>query len=558
MSLIHTIRQKLDASTNTELALNVYQANATNIDFAIYMGSKVADISDLTSINVKVRPSRQSSKILADKTSATFDNSLTDSTWRDGSKQHARLFFTNAELNLTIPNDHCSSTFWVVVTAMLTGGNERTLATGYLTMSKDNNNAADPPPTNPGTAITVEQANGLYASKADTDAHKSNKSNPHEVTKAQIGLANVDNTSDINKPVSAAQQAAIAAAVSVGNASDFKKVIYEGDSITAGTPQPGPQGQTNYAQHAPTWATQIQNLTAFDSNTSHHITAVSGSQIATMQARYATQVATHKPASGEVKKVMLIGMIGINDVAAGALTEANLNTWYASLEAYWTQAKADGFYIVWIAPLMGTGNQLVLRSLRKKILDSSIPDQVIDANSFFQNATSNQFFESDRLHLTALGGKRFAEQVNAYLTTGQSSITRSTYRHNGNTFFEENDNAFLPNGEFRATYLIRQSNGDYSQKASALSGVASGSGSISIGSYNGDYVRTAPSGKDIVMATAPANQIQSVSLRIRANGDICSPKTRTYANDAAADADATLLSGSFYQITGSRVVHRKP
>lgn len=37
--------------------------------------------------------------------------------------------------------------------------------------------------------------------------HISNKSNPHGVTKSQVGLGNVDNTSDANKPVSTATQA---------------------------------------------------------------------------------------------------------------------------------------------------------------------------------------------------------------------------------------------------------------------------------------------------------------------------------------------------------------
>lgn len=44
-------------------------------------------------------------------------------------------------------------------------------------------------------------------------AHAANTANPHTVTKAQVGLGNVDNTSDTNKPVSSAQQAAIDAAV---------------------------------------------------------------------------------------------------------------------------------------------------------------------------------------------------------------------------------------------------------------------------------------------------------------------------------------------------------
>ncbi len=41
------------------------------------------------------------------------------------------------------------------------------------------------------------------------NAHTDSRSNPHEVTKMQIGLGNVDNTSDANKPISNATQAAL-------------------------------------------------------------------------------------------------------------------------------------------------------------------------------------------------------------------------------------------------------------------------------------------------------------------------------------------------------------
>lgn len=41
------------------------------------------------------------------------------------------------------------------------------------------------------------------------DTHIADKTNPHEVTKAQIGLGNVDNTSDLNKPISTATQTAL-------------------------------------------------------------------------------------------------------------------------------------------------------------------------------------------------------------------------------------------------------------------------------------------------------------------------------------------------------------
>lgn len=41
------------------------------------------------------------------------------------------------------------------------------------------------------------------------NTHLENYNNPHQVTKTQIGLGNVDNTSDLEKPISTAQQAAL-------------------------------------------------------------------------------------------------------------------------------------------------------------------------------------------------------------------------------------------------------------------------------------------------------------------------------------------------------------
>ena len=55
---------------------------------------------------------------------------------------------------------------------------------------------------------------------ADLSTHEQDTGNPHNVTKAQVGLGNVDNTSDIDKPVSTAQATAINNAVSEHNTSD--------------------------------------------------------------------------------------------------------------------------------------------------------------------------------------------------------------------------------------------------------------------------------------------------------------------------------------------------
>lgn len=54
------------------------------------------------------------------------------------------------------------------------------------------------------SALTID-----FVSSADFDLHVNNKNNPHEVTKAQIGLGDVDNTSDADKPLSTAMQAQV-------------------------------------------------------------------------------------------------------------------------------------------------------------------------------------------------------------------------------------------------------------------------------------------------------------------------------------------------------------
>lgn len=49
----------------------------------------------------------------------------------------------------------------------------------------------------------------ITTNKTNVEKHVADKSNPHAVTKAQIGLGNVDNTSDANKPISTATQTAL-------------------------------------------------------------------------------------------------------------------------------------------------------------------------------------------------------------------------------------------------------------------------------------------------------------------------------------------------------------
>lgn len=65
---------------------------------------------------------------------------------------------------------------------------------------------------------TSHNHSGVYEpANSNIQSHITNTSNPHSVTKSQVGLGNVDNTSDANKPISSATQTALDAKESTAN-----------------------------------------------------------------------------------------------------------------------------------------------------------------------------------------------------------------------------------------------------------------------------------------------------------------------------------------------------
>ena len=66
--------------------------------------------------------------------------------------------------------------------------------------------------------LIANTGSDVTALETKVNNHIANKSNPHAVTKTQVGLGNVNNTSDANKPVSTAQASAIADAKAAGTA----------------------------------------------------------------------------------------------------------------------------------------------------------------------------------------------------------------------------------------------------------------------------------------------------------------------------------------------------
>lgn len=65
----------------------------------------------------------------------------------------------------------------------------------------------------------------IDAVQTNLETHINNKSNPHKVTKDQVGLGNVDNTSDANKPISSATQNALNSKFNASDGNALKQTI---------------------------------------------------------------------------------------------------------------------------------------------------------------------------------------------------------------------------------------------------------------------------------------------------------------------------------------------
>lgn len=103
-----------------------------------------------------------------------------------------------------------NTTYTEISEAEITAGSASTLRTitgrraGFLKARANH--------TGTQTASTISDFNTEVSNNTDVasnTSHRNNTSNPHGVTASQVGLGNVDNTSDLNKPISTATQAAL-------------------------------------------------------------------------------------------------------------------------------------------------------------------------------------------------------------------------------------------------------------------------------------------------------------------------------------------------------------
>lgn len=198
---------KLDTTLPNQIAAET--TNRTNADNAIT--AKINSFPD----HILGRDLENSGNLINLTTSAT---KLTLGYWWTERKEDGSFQVNETQHTFDIPA--ATQTVAGVMTAADKKNLDNTV-TGLANEITNRTNAINSLRTELKTYIDEAVGNtdtDLTALETKVNQHIANKSNPHGVTKAQVGLGNADNTSDANKPVSTAQAAAIADAKAAGTA----------------------------------------------------------------------------------------------------------------------------------------------------------------------------------------------------------------------------------------------------------------------------------------------------------------------------------------------------
>ena len=256
----------LRANGASHFANNTYQASTVRLNFKCWFGNGNDNVKDHYSQITAATASQAGVMTAADKVKldTTLPNKITTETTNRTNADNALLAKINSLpdhilgkdlensgnlINLITSATKLSITYWwaerkedgsfavnesrhafdipaatQTVAGVMTAADKKNLdntVTGLAKEITNRTNAINSLRTELKTYIDEAVGNtdtNLTALETKVNQHIANKSNPHAVTKAQVGLGNVNNTSDANKPVSTAQAAAIADAKAAGTA----------------------------------------------------------------------------------------------------------------------------------------------------------------------------------------------------------------------------------------------------------------------------------------------------------------------------------------------------
>ena len=179
-STVSTLTTTVASKANTA---DVYTQTAANAKFALK--------TDVSAISGKIPEAASADNQLVDNTAMTTALALKANSADVYSKGDV-----DSKLSAKLDSATATSTY-------------ATITSVDAKADADNVYTKDEVDTELGKKLDSTTASSTYATQTSLTSHTSNTENPHSVTKAQVGLGNVDNTSDANKPISTATQAAL-------------------------------------------------------------------------------------------------------------------------------------------------------------------------------------------------------------------------------------------------------------------------------------------------------------------------------------------------------------
>lgn len=187
--------------------------------------------------------------------------------------------------------------------------------------------------------------------QAKVDAHATLTNNPHLVTKSQVGLGNVDNTSDANKPVSTATQTALNLKYDASNPSGYQTAAQVTSTVnTAST------ADRDRANHT---GTQLK-ATISDFAHTHPLSAIeqSGATASQVPTWDGTAWVPQTPAGAEtiLRVTATQSVASVTPTSITELTSASLAAGWYSFECYMlcqSTATANGIGLR-ISPVTAT------------------------------------------------------------------------------------------------------------------------------------------------------------------------------------------------------------
>ncbi|MES2596077.1 MAG: hypothetical protein V4662_12110 [Verrucomicrobiota bacterium] len=168
---METHRLKIDEQASKDRAqfsATLWRGSAVALELGIFNRGAVRDLSDASSLTLRVRSARLSAGLLLEKVVAAADfTACTAPQWAAGTHQHVTLEMTSEEMNFALADP--PTTLFVSVTALLGSGGVQVLGLGEFILQDAGAVPGSTTPTE-GTLLTLEEADARYVKTTGAQA----------------------------------------------------------------------------------------------------------------------------------------------------------------------------------------------------------------------------------------------------------------------------------------------------------------------------------------------------------------------------------------------------